>query len=202
MIYKIKENSLYYPKLLKEISDNPKSIYVLGNILNLRKKCIAIVGTRKCTDKGKIIAEKIAYEYAKKGYVIVSGLAIGIDTAAHIGALKAKGRTIAVLGHGLDRIYPDVNKELAKKIIKNNGTIITEYSFKDEFKPENFPRRNRIINGLCEKVIIAEAKEKSGSIITANLAIEENRELLVIPRDISTNSQGLMSLLKLGAKLL
>ena len=202
MIYKIKENSLYYPKLLKEISDKPKNIYVLGNILNLRKECIAIVGTRKCTNKGKIIAEKIAYEYAKKGYVIVSGLAIGIDTAAHIGALKAKGRTIAVLGHGLDRIYPDVNKELAKKIIKNNGTIITEYSFKDEFKPENFPRRNRIINGLCEKVIIAEAKEKSGSIITANLAIEENRELLVVPRDISTNSQGLINLLKSGAKLL
>ncbi len=197
----LKENS-EYPSLLKEINDVQKELYVLGDMNNLRKKCIAIVGTRKCTEKGKMLARKIAYKYSKKGYVIVSGLAKGIDMFSHIGTLDAKGRTIAVVAHGLDMIYPKENRELAIKIIKNGGTIITEYTPFSRLKRENFVMRNRIISGLSKKVIIVEAKEKSGALITANFAIEQNRELLVVSRDISEFTIGGINLIKNGAKLL
>ena len=202
LIYKVNKNSNYYPSLLKEINKVPENLYILGNINNLRKKCITIVGTRNCTEKGKRMARKIAYHYAKKGYVIVSGLAKGIDMFAHIGALEAKGFTIAVMAHGLDRIYPMENINLARKIIELNGTLISEYKINSEFIASNFVERNRIMSGISEKTILVEAGKKSGSLITANFAIDENRELLIVGRDLSINSIGGIELLKNGAKLL
>ena len=202
IVNKIKKESNDFPSLLKEINDVPKELYVLGNVNNLRKKCITIVGSRDCTEKGKVLARKIAYKFAKKGYVIVSGLAKGIDMFAHIGALDANGLTIAIVAHGLDRIYPKENRELAVRIIKNNGTIITEHKPFSEFLPENFVCRNRILSGISEKVILVEVKKKSGALITASFALEENREIYVVSRDVSDYTIGGINLLKSGAKLL
>ena len=203
MNYKIiKFNDENYPWLLKNIYDAPKQLYVLGNIENLRKNCISIVGCRECSLYGKKQAEKIAYDLAMQGNVIVSGLALGIDSAAHVGALKANGRTIAVLGHGLNKIYPMQNKNLAKEILKNNGTIISEYSFENPFLRENFVKRNRIISGISKALILVEAKKKSGSLITANFALEQGREIYAVPGKLTNkNSQGTNYLIRCGAKI-
>lgn len=185
------------------IYNRPKKLYVLGNIENLNRKSITIVGARECSNYGKKVATELSYKNAKKGYVIVSGLAKGIDKYAHIGALKAKGRTIAVLAHGLNQIYPKENRKLAIDIINNNGTLITEYSFKDSIKKENFVNRNRIVSGLSEATIIVEAKEKSGSLITANFALEQGRDVYAVPGDISSrNSIGTNKLIQDGAKII
>lgn len=132
----------------------------------------------------------------------MSGLAKGIDTYAHIGALKANGKTIAVLGHGLNKIYPRENRSLAIEILKSGGTIVTEYDVLEKIRPENFPKRNRIISGLSESTIVIEAKEKSGSLITANLAIDQGRRLYSVPGNIYwENSKGTNDLIKQGAEL-
>lgn len=182
IVIELSENDIRYPRFLKKIDNNPKMLYTLGNLDNLNKHCIAIVGTRNCSEYGKKMAELIAYKYAKKGYVIVSGLASGIDTYAHIGAILAKGKTVAVMGTGLNRIYPYENTGLARKIIYSGGTIITEYSMKSKIINDNFAYRNRIISGLCENVIIVEAGEKSGALVTAEFAIEQGREVYAVPR--------------------
>ena len=203
-IEEISINSNEYPKVLKNIYDPPLKLYILGNKDILKQKGIAIVGSRNATEYGKKVAFKFARELSEKGINIISGLAVGIDTYAHIGALQEKsmGKTIAVLGSGLDEIYPKQNIELAKQIIKYEGCIISEYPLGTRPQRINFPQRNRIISGLSKGVLIVEAGEKSGSLITADFAIEQGKEVFAIPGNImNQNSIGTNNLIKQGAKL-
>ncbi len=181
-IKEIKSTELQFPYLLKQINDCPKILYVVGNVELLRRNSVAIVGSRDCTNYGVKIAEKLSYNLAKQNIIIVSGLARGIDTFAHIGCLKAGGKTIAVMANGLDTIYPTENRNLAKKIVLSGGAIISEYPAGVKPIAENFPRRNRIISGLSQGTVIVEAKEKSGALITANFALEQGRRLFAVPR--------------------
>ena len=202
-IQEINETDIDYPYLLSEIKDRPKKLYVLGNIEILKRKSIAIVGCRDCSNYGKEIAGKIAYNLAKKNIIIVSGLARGIDTYAHIGTLNAKGKTIAVVAHGLDMIYPKENYNLAKMIVRSGGVIVSEQPIGIKPIPENFPKRNRIISGLSTGTIVVEAREKSGSLITANFALEQGRNLYAVPGSIfSINSIGTNNLIKNGAEVI
>ncbi len=190
-----------YPQVLKEIYDPPISLYIKGNTNILNNKSIAIVGCRDCTNYGRSAAKYFAYNLTKKNINIVSGLAKGVDSYAHIGSLST-GNTIAVLGNGLDTIYPKENTELAKEIIKNGGTIISEYPCGTKPNKMNFPARNRIISGMCDGIIVIEAKEKSGTLITVDFALEQGRDVFVIPGNInSVNSVGTNELIKQGAKL-
>ena len=199
IIYK---DDLEFPDNLRNIYNCPEKLYVLGNIENLRKNCVSIVGCRVCSLYGKMQAERIAFKLSKQGKVIVSGLAKGIDSQAHMGALNARGRTIAVLGHGLDKIYPKFNKNLAIEILKNNGTIISEYSFEDPFLRENFIKRNRIISGISNSLIVVEARKKSGSLITANFALEQGKKIMAVPGKLSNlNSVGTNFLIRNGAEI-
>lgn len=201
-IEEIQINSKEYPKQLKSIYDPPLKLYVLGNKKLLQQKAIAIIGARKSTTYGKSIAYKIAKELSEKGINIISGLAIGIDTYAHLGALNF-GRTIAVLGSGIDQIYPKENIELARKIIKLGGCIVSEYP--EGMKPERlyFPQRNRIISGLSNGVLVVEASKTSGSLITVEFAIEQGREVFVVPGDITRKqSEGCNELIKDGATII
>lgn len=192
-----------YPQKLKNIENFPVFIYVRGNIENLYEDNIAIVGSRKATYYGLDITRKIAKALADKNVNIVSGLALGIDKYAHLGALDSKiGKTIAVIGTGISdsEIYPFENKRIFERILENNGTIVSE--FKIGTKPEkyNFPLRNRIISGLSEKIIVVEAKEKSGSLITVDYALEQGKDVYAIPGNItSENSKGTNNLIKEGA---
>lgn len=202
-ILKISKKSFLYPQMLKNIYQIPENLYIIGDTANINKKCISIVGMRDSTKNGEYITRKLAYNLAKKGYVIVSGLAKGIDRNAHIGALMANGRTIAVLGHGLDRIYPKENTILAKQILRKRGTLVTEYSIFDKIIPSNFVARNRIISGLSYATIVIEAKEKSGALITADFALEQGREVYAIPGNIGDECHaGCNQLIKEGANIL
>lgn len=195
-------NNKKYPKNLKKIYDYPIIIYAKGNLELLNKKSISIVGCRNCSEYGRIVAQKFGYLLARKDYCIVSGMAKGIDSYAHKGALVAKGNTIAVLGSGVNYIYPEENKKLYEDILNRNGLIISEYGINTKPTPENFPKRNRIISGLSEKILIVEAMKKSGSIITAELAAEQGKNVYAIPGNItSTNSNGTNELIKDGAIL-
>ncbi|MDI6785794.1 MAG: DNA-processing protein DprA [bacterium] len=190
-----------YPELLKNIFDPPIVLYVKGEIKKEDEKALAIVGSRLATSYGKRVAYDIAKDLSYRGFNIVSGMARGIDTYAHKGALEAKGRTIAVLGCGLDIIYPPENKKLWEEI-SENGAVITEYPYGSLPEKGNFPRRNRIISGFSKGVLVVEAWTKSGSLITANLALEQGREVFAIPgRIYSKFSQGTHNLIKQGAKL-
>jgi DNA processing protein len=192
-----------YPVLLKEIPFAPLGIYVLGNPDILNKKAIAIVGTRKATNEGKILAKKFSFELASYNLNIISGLALGIDSAAHLGALEASGKTIAVLGSGFLNIYPKTNQGLAKKIINQNGALISEYNIYAQSLPYRFLERNRIISGLSLGVLIIEAPKESGALNTARFAIEQNKELWVIPGGINNlNYYGSNKLIQEGAKLI
>lgn len=203
IIIELKETNTRYPRLLKNLDDRPKTIYALGNIENLNNKSIAIIGSRECTSYGKKMAQLISYFYAKRGYVIVSGLAKGIDSSAHLGALLANGKTIAVLGTGLNKIYPYENTELARRIIRSNGTIISEYSLNDKIERDNFAYRNRLISGLSNDVIVVEANEKSGALITAEYALLQGKNVYAVPGNINNqNSSGTNRLIKDGAKML
>jgi DNA processing protein len=190
-----------YPALLKNIHDPPPVLYVRGNPGILNSKGIGIVGSRAATHYGRSIAQKIAANLAGQGLTIVSGMALGIDTAAHKGALAATGMTIAVLGSGLDVIYPPGNHRLYKEI-SYAGAVISEYplgTIPDNFR---FPARNRIISGLSLGIVVVEATIRSGSLITANHALEQGREVFAVPGRIdSTKSAGTHSLLQQGAKL-
>ncbi len=200
---KLKISDKDYPLSLKKIKNPPKVIYFKGKIKN-KEKCFAIVGTRRCSFYGKEIAFKFAYDLAKLGITIVSGLAPGIDTMAHKGALEAGGRTIAVLGTGLDEkyIYPKSNLKLAKEIVKKEGALISEYPPKTPGSRFTFPRRNRIISGLCLGVLVVEAREKSGALITASLAKKQKRKVFAIPGPINSPlSKGCHLLIKEGAIL-
>lgn len=189
-----------YPLLLKEISNAPFGLYIKGKIPE-EMPLIAVVGTRKVSTYGKIITEKITRELVQYGFIIVSGLAYGVDTIAHQSALENQGKTIAVLGAGFNHIFPSINKKLAKEI-QQNGALISEYAPQAHPAKAYFPWRNRIISGLCKATIIIEAPEKSGALITARFALEQNREVFAIPGSIlNKNSYGPHSLIKQGAKL-
>jgi DNA processing protein len=192
-----------YPDLLKNIYDPPPILYYKGNFREIidNSKSIAVVGSRKATYYGRKIAHEIALELASRGYVIISGLARGIDTNAHLGALEAGRETVAVLGCGVDCIYPAENISIADRIIKN-GAIITEFPIYRKPEKNNFPRRNRIISGLSTGTLVVEAAQKSGALITADYALEQGREVFAIPGSIhSFLSTGCHALIKQGAKL-
>ena len=178
----IKIEDKEYPEKLRNIYDPPKELYVMGDHSILNNFGIGIVGTRKASKYGIQITKSLSYGLARKEINIISGLAKGIDTAAHQGTLLAKGKTIAVIAGGFDYIYPKENISLMWNIINSGGAIITEHK-KDE-KPEakNFPKRNRIISGLSNGIIVTEAPEKSGSLITAELALEQGKEIFAVPR--------------------
>ena len=193
-------DSKEYPEKLKNIYDSPKKLYVIGNKNLLYKKGIAIVGTRNATAYGKKVAYDFAKELSENDIVVISGLALGIDTYAHIGALK--GGTIAVLGSGIDQIYPKENVELAREILKNNSCIISEYPLGSKPESLHFPQRNRIISGLGEGVLVVEANKKSGALITAEFALEQGKEVFVVPGDIrKPQSEGTNKLIQDGAML-
>lgn len=172
-----------YPEKLKHIENHPICLYVLGNKKILNQKSIAIVGSRNCSDYGKTIAQAFSYLLAKKNVTIISGLAKGIDTAAHIGTLQARGKTIAVIGTGIDIVYPKENRNLMKKIIQKGGLIVSEYPIGTKPNKENFPRRNRIISGLADGILVIEAGEKSGALITVDYALEQGKNIYAVPRE-------------------
>jgi len=189
-----------YPHNLLNIYDRPAFFYVLGRLDN-EDVPLAIVGSRNASTYGRYTTDRISRELALRGITIVSGMARGIDSCAHRGALAAKGRTIAVLGSGLDVIYPPENKKLFDAI-SSNGAVISEFPLGTQPLSYNFPARNRIISGLSYGVVVVEAGEKSGSLITAKLAMEQGREVFAIPGAIdSASSRGTNSLIKQGAKL-
>lgn len=202
-IEEIKLGDMAYPYMLSEIYSPPKKIYVLGNKEILREKSIAMVGCRNCTKYGANVAREIAYNLGKQNIITVSGLARGIDTMCHIGTIEGNGKTIAVVAHGLDMIYPKENRELAKRIIISGGAIITEYEIGEKPKKQNFPARNRIISGISESTIVVEAQKESGSLITANFALEQGRNVFAVPGNINNkNSEGTNELIKQGANIL
>jgi len=189
-----------YPDLLKEISYSPSSFYIKGKIPE-EMPCIAIVGTRKISAYGKLVTEKLVQELVRYNFIIVSGLAYGVDTIAHKTALENQGKTIAVLGSGLNNVYPYSNKKLSQEIAKH-GALITEYPLEAPALRRYFPWRNRIISGLSLATVVIEAPEKSGALITAQFALEQNREVFAIPGSIfNKNSIGTNNLIKQGAKL-
>ena len=190
-----------YPEYLKEISDPPVVLYVKGRLLKEDKFSLSIVGARKASSYGKDVAEKFSHDLAKCGFTIVSGLARGIDSAVHSGALKAKGRTIAVLGSGVDIIYPPENRSLADSI-SESGAVISEFPLSTKPFSSNFPRRNRIISGLTKGSIVVEAGLRSGSLITAGMALEQGRDVFAVPgKALSDQNKGAHVLIKQGAKL-
>lgn len=209
-------NDTNYPQQLKNIYDPPISIYIKGNIENLKENSIAIIGCRDVSDYGMRAAKYFGYQLAKSGLNIVSGLARGVDSYSHVGNICAKkeesyeyvdklstvGRPIAVIGCGLDIIYPKENCELEKEILNVGGTIISEYTLGTKPNKFNFPTRNRIISGLSKGVLVIEAKKKSGTLITVDFALEQGRDVFVIPGNInSINSLGTNDLIKQGAKI-
>ena len=192
-----------YPYLLREISDPPITLYVKGDWQAcFDAPCVAVVGSRRCSTYGENASAMLSRDLAANGVCIVSGLARGIDTAAHRGAIAGKGRTIAVLGTGIGQVYPKENAKLVDEILDAGGAIVSQFPLDTPPLSENFPYRNRIISGLSSGVLIIEASERSGSLITARLAMEQNREVLAVPGNItSKNSFGTNYLIKSGAAL-
>lgn len=227
--YMLKNNidivSIYdkeYPSILKEIYDPPISLYCKGDKTILNKKSIGIVGCREATEYGKGAAKYFAYHLAKQNINIISGLAKGVDSYAHVGAVCAQseennlqvkscphvdnfkncGKTVAVLGNGLDMTYPKENEYLSKEIIEKGGAILSEYPLGTKPEKMNFPARNRIISGMSQGILVIEAKEKSGTLITVDFALEQGRDVFVVPGNInSINSVGTNRLIQQGAKL-
>jgi len=176
----------FYPTKLKNIYDSPVVLYVKGNYKILDNKSLAIIGSRNASNYGRQIAEKFAYNLSKYNINIVAGLAKGIDTYAHVGAIKAREKTVAVMGSGLDEIYPYENKKVAEEIIDLGGAIISEYVVGTEPEKLNFPARNRIISGISDGVLVIEAREKSGTFITVDFALEQGKNVYAIPGNINS----------------
>lgn len=206
-----------YPQNLKQIYDPPIILYVKGNKKILNNKAIAIIGCREASEYGKKAAKYFGYNIAKEGVNIISGLAKGVDSYSHIGNIyalvensyqnvdnySACGKPIAIVGTGLDIVYPKENKELETEIIKSGGCIISEYPLGTKPNKINFPARNRIISGMSDGVVVIEAKEKSGTLITVDFALEQGKDIYVVPGNInSINSIGTNELIKQGAKLI
>lgn len=190
-----------YPENLKNIPGAPIVLYVSGELKEEDKSAIGIVGSRRASFYGLSSAEKFGFELAQNNFTVVSGMARGIDTCAHRGALKARGRTIAVVGSGFNNIYPSENKELAEEISKS-GAVISEFPVDTKPLAHNFPRRNRLISGLSLGVLVVEAAQNSGALITADFALEQGRDVFAIPGKVdSANSFGTNELIKQGAKL-
>ncbi len=191
-----------YPALLKQIYDPPLVLYVSGDREVLSRPGLAIVGTRHPTPYGIGMAERLANDLAARGLVITSGLARGVDSAAHRGAINARGRTIAVYGTGIDEVYPRENKKIVDSLLALGGAVISEFPLATPATPQNFPIRNRIISGLALGVLVVEAGEYSGTRITARCALEQNRELFAVPGNVTNrNSWGPNTLIKQGARL-
>jgi DNA processing protein len=193
-----------YPSSLREIYDPPIVLYVKGAWSEcLDQPCVGVVGSRKCSTYGQNSAMMLARDLAQRGITVVSGFARGIDAAAHRGALEAGGRTVAVLGTGIDEVYPRDHKKLAEEVLANGGALVSQFPLGTPPVSENFPYRNRIISGLSLGIVVVEAAENSGSLITARLAMEQNREVFAVPGNItSRNSFGTNYLIKgAGAKL-
>lgn len=189
-----------YPVLLKEIADPPPLLYVRGNLPNTRRS-ISIVGSRHATKYGIRMTRRLCRDFAGLGWCVISGMAVGIDTAAHEGALAGNGPTVAVLGSGLGRIYPRENLPLSRRI-SENGAVISELPLFADPDPHHFPARNRIISGMSLGTVVVEAAKRSGSLITARLAAEQNREVFAVPGSVhSFKSSGTHQLIKQGAKL-
>ncbi len=194
-----------YPEILNNIPNKPAFLYVRGNLENLYSDNVAIVGSRNASSYGKYISRKIAKEISDRNINIVSGLAIGIDKYAHLGSLESDiGKTIAVLGTGVsdEEIYPLQNKKIFERILEKKGTIVSEFKLGTKPEKYNFPLRNRIISGLSSKIIVVEAKENSGSLITANFGLEQGKDIFAVPGNItSKNSVGTNKLIQEGAYL-
>ncbi len=191
-----------YPERLREIFDAPALLWIRGDATLLAKPAIAVVGTRHPTPYGSGMAEMLSRDLAMRGLVILSGMARGVDTAAHKGALAAKGKTVAVWGTGIDVIYPKENKTLAEQILASGGTIVSEMPMGTFPAPQNFPKRNRILSGMSIGVLVVEAAEHSGTRITARCALEQNRDVFAVPGNVTTkNAWGPNTLIKQGAKL-
>ncbi|MGB8579365.1 MAG: DNA-processing protein DprA [Candidatus Sulfotelmatobacter sp.] len=192
----------HYPSRLKEIYDPPLVLYVRGDPEVLTRPGIAMVGTRHPTPYGSGMAERLACDLASQGLVIISGMARGVDTASHRGAITAKGKTVAVLGTGVDVIYPKENSRLAEQILALGGALISEFAMGTFAAPQNFPIRNRILSGMSVGVLVVEAAEYSGTRITARCALEQNRDVFAVPGNVTNkNSWGPNTLIKQGAKL-
>lgn len=190
-----------YPSLLKQVDAPPPVLFARGNVALINKKSLAVVGTRNASLNGRNLAKKLAFDLAKSGLNIVSGMARGIDAAAHTGALAAGGATTAVLGTPIDEIYPVENKGLYQELCQN-GCVISEFPFKTPLTPGNFPRRNRIISGLSVGTLVIEAQARSGSLITAKEALRQNRDVFAVPGSpVDPRSEGPNLLLKQGAAL-
>lgn len=192
-----------YPDKLKNIKNPPKQLYLEGNIELLHENTISIIGARNCTSNGRILAEKFASELSEQGLVIASGMAKGIDTSAHKGAIKTIGRTIAVLGNGFHHIFPKENEDLYQEIIKNNGLIISEYPPETRPNSNLFLERNRIVSGLSIGILVIEAAYRSGTSVTAKYAKEQGRKVFVLPHGIEeTYGIGTNQLIRKGATLI
>lgn len=192
-----------FPPLLSCIPDAPLALYFRGSLKPLDRPAIAIVGARRATRYGLDMARELGRELTLRGASIVSGLALGIDGAAHEGALQAEGETVAVLGSGLNRVQPRSNLPLARRILDRRGLLVSEYSLNRQGYPHQFPERNRLISGLCSGVVVVEASARSGSLITARFAAEQGREVMAVPGAPGLpNSTGANRLLKTGAALI
>ena len=192
-----------YPNLLREIDDPPIVLYVKGDWQGcFDQPCVGVVGSRMCSTYGENSSEMLARDLSSRGITVVSGLARGIDTAAHKGAIRGNGKTVGVIGTGIDSVYPRENTGLVREIIASGGCLVSQFPIGTPPIKENFPYRNRIISGLSHGVLIVEASERSGSLITARLAMEQNREVMAVPGNITSgNSFGTNYLIKSGAKL-
>ncbi|MCB9819744.1 DNA-protecting protein DprA [Candidatus Nomurabacteria bacterium] len=199
-INEISPQSNKYLQILANIAPKPKKLYYCGTLPELRLPTVAIVGTRKPTSYGKEVTTKLAEGFARRGVVIVSGLALGVDGLAHKSALNVGGLTLAVLGNGLSYIYPQAHDQLGKQIVKKGGALISEYPPEARARPHYFLERNRIVSGLADIVVITEAASRSGTLNTAMHAIEQGRDVFVVPGPItSPMSTGCNQLLKQGA---
>jgi DNA processing protein len=190
-----------YPRLLRNIFDPPPALFVRGSLSRLGEQAVAVVGSRRPTPYGLAVAEKLGEELARAGLAVVSGMARGIDSAAHRGALAAGGMTVAVLGCGVDVVYPRENRRLMEEIIRS-GAVVSEFPPGSPPEAWHFPVRNRIISGLSRATVVVEAAEKSGALITADLALEQGREVMAVPGPVtSPQSRGPNQLIKQGARL-
>ena len=199
-IFQINLSDYDYLRDLPHIPDPPKKLFMRGKLPAKRVKTVAIVGTRKPSAYGREIATKIASECAKNGIVVVSGLALGIDSIAHRAAIDSEGKTIAVLANGVDKIYPRSHEDLGQKILQTNGAILSEYPNNTPARPWQFLARNRIVSGLADAVVIIEAASRSGTLSTANHALDQGKEIFAVPGNITSPlSAGCNQLIKNGA---